>query len=169
MFECVWERVYGCQRLDLCPWVMVAAAGCWQDVPVHKYACVFLHLSVCASHSTCPRMLVASACVQVLLGRRALHVYERVFVFFVWAVETIAQSQHVNLGFVPQRSPFALASVYSWTKGWSETNDLAPVSQSRRTRDEKRKRSEMGKGKMMEASRQTVKEAWEYKEGERRG
>lgn len=53
------------------------------------------------------------------------------------------------------------ASVYLWTKGCFETNDLAPVSQSRRTGDEKRKRSEMEKGEMMEAFRQTVKEAEE--------
>lgn len=59
-------------------------------------------------------------------------------------VETIAQSQRVTLGLAPQCSPSALASVYLWTKGCSETNDLAPVSQSRRTRDEKRKRSETG-------------------------
>lgn len=78
---------------------------------------------------------------------------------FVCMAEAIAQSQCVTLGLMPQRSPFALASVYLWTKGCSETNDLAPVSQSRRTRDEKRKRSEMGKGKMMEAFRQTVKGA----------
>lgn len=56
-------------------------------------------------------------------------------------VETITQSQRVSLGSVPRRSPFALALVYLQTKGCSETNDLAPVSQSRRTRDEKRKRS----------------------------
>lgn len=64
----------------------------------------------------------------------------------VCVVETIAQSQCVTLGLVPQRSPFALASVYLWTKGCSETNDLAPVSQSRRTRDEKRKEVRDGEG-----------------------
>lgn len=90
-------------------------------------------------------MLVASAYVQVLLGRHARHVYECVFVC-VTGGGTIAQSQHVTLGLVPQRSPFALAPVYLWTKGCSETNDLAPVSQSRRTRAEKRKRSENGEG-----------------------
>lgn len=93
-----------------------------------------------------------------------LCMFMSVCVFSVCTVETIAQSQHVTLGLVPRHSLFALAPVYLWTKGCSETNDLAPVSQSRRTSDEKRKRSEMGKGKMMEAFRQMVKEAGEYKD-----
>lgn len=85
-----------------------------------------------------------------LVGR-ALHAYERAHVFFVCTVETIAQSQCVTLGLVPRRSPFALALVYLQTKGCSETNDLAPVSQSRRTRDEKKEVSSGGGGvKMME-------------------
>lgn len=87
---------------------------------------------------------------------------------FVCTVETIAQSQCVTLGLVPQCSPCALASVYLWTKGCSETNDLAPVSQRRRTRDEKRKRSETGgKGKMMEAFRETMRGGERKKEEEK--
>lgn len=66
---------------------------------------------------------------------------------FACTAETISQSQCVTLGLVPQCVPSALASVYLRTKGCSETNDLAPVSQSRRTRDEKRKRSGMETGK----------------------
>lgn len=95
-------------------------------------------------------MLVASACEQVLLCNRALHVYECVSVrvgLFVLIVETITQSQCVGLGLVPQCSPSALASVYMWTKGCSETNDLAPVSQRRRTRDEKGRGQRWGRGK----------------------
>lgn len=61
-------------------------------------------------------------------------------------LETIAQSQCVALGLVPRRSAFALAPVYLRTKGCSETNDLAPVSQSRRTRDGKGKGSAVGVG-----------------------
>lgn len=80
-------------------------------------------------------------------------------------VETISQSQCVTLGLVPQSWVGALASVYLWTKGCSKTNDLAPVSQSRRTGDEKRERSETQEGKkMIEAFRQTVKGTRESKE-----
>lgn len=66
--------------------------------------------------------------------------------FLVSVLETIAQSQRVALGLLPRHSPFALASVYLWTKGCSETNDLAPVSQSRGTRDEKKKEVRDGEG-----------------------
>lgn len=83
----------------------------------------------------------AGACVQVLLGRSCSACLWACACVFVRTVETIAQSQCVTLGLVPRRSPFALALVYLRTKGSSETNDLAPVSQSRRTRDEKRKGS----------------------------
>lgn len=65
----------------------------------------------------------------------------------VRTLETIAQSQCATLGLVPQCSLSALALLYLWTKGCSERNDLAPVSHSRRTRDEQRKRSEMWKAK----------------------
>lgn len=62
--------------------------------------------------------MVASACVQVLLCKRALHVYGVCLcVFPACMLETIAQSQRVTLGLVPQHSPFALASVYLRTKG----------------------------------------------------
>lgn len=91
---------------------------------------------------------MASACVQVLLCKRALHVYGSacLCVFSACMLETIAQSQCVTLGLVPQHSPFALASVYLRTKGCCETNDLTPVSQSRRTRDEKKKEVRDGEG-----------------------
>lgn len=81
----------------------------------------------------------AAACVQVLLGRPCSACLWACACVFVCLVGTITQSQRVTLGLVPWRSPFALALVYLWTKGCSETNDLAPASQSRRTRDEKEK------------------------------
>lgn len=83
-----------------------------------------------------------------------LCMFMTVFVCFLFerTIKTVSQSQRVTLGLVPHCCAFgASASVYLWTKGCSETNDLAPVSQSRRTRDEKRERSETWKGKMMEA------------------
>lgn len=62
-----------------------------------------------------------------------------------------------------------MASVYLWTKGCSEANDLAPVSQRRRTRDEKRGRSETGKEKMMRLSGNNEESRRvKRKEGERR-
>lgn len=126
---------------------------------VSSCTCVCLPVRVCARD--CLWLALVYKCY--LEAVLCMFMSVKVCVFFVCVVETIAQSQHVTLGSVPQRSLFALAPVYLWTKGCSETNDLAPVSQSRRTRDEKRKRSEMRKGKMMEAFRQTVKGAGEKK------
>lgn len=63
---------------------MGAAASYLQDVQAHREACAFLRVFVCfcasvtsVSQSVCLWMLPASACVQVLLGRHALHAYER--------------------------------------------------------------------------------------------
>lgn len=81
MFVWAWQFVCGCQSVSdlihICEWwVMVAAAACRQDVRVHKHVGVFLHVCVSASQSVCPWLLMASACIQVLLGSRALHVHE---------------------------------------------------------------------------------------------
>lgn len=90
---------------------MAAAASYLQDVQAHREACAFLRVFVCfcvsvmsVSQSVCLWMLPASACVQVLLGRHALHAYERAHEgVSVCTEETIAQSQRVTLGPVPQR------------------------------------------------------------------
>lgn len=112
-------------------------------------------------------MLVAAACVQVLHRRRALHVYECLYVCVLFFYFILCTHRRISLkvGVLLLVSCHStLASVYLWTKGCFEANDLAPVSQSRRTRDERRGRSETWKGKMMEAFRRTEMEAGGVKE-----
>ncbi len=152
---------------------MMAAAGCRQDVWVHKHVCVFLCVRlpfrVCVCVPECWWLVLVNKCYFAGVLCMFMSMCVRVCVcVFVCTAETIIQSQCVTLGLVPQRSPFALASVYLWTKGCFETNDLAPVSQSRRTRDEKERGQRWGRGKWCRLSDKCV-ESRRVRKGNRRG
>lgn len=95
-------------------------------------------LSTSATRAACPACLSACSCVCVARARLRACVwrvragdYRSKSACYSWAGATALLS-------LPRPLP-----LYLWTKGCTETNDLAPVSQRRRTTDEKGKRSAM--------------------------
>lgn len=121
----------------------VAAAAWWKDANAPK-----LYYWCCSDAS---HVLLARALAQVLLALRGLHVYQpelcvcaHVRVWRVHAGDYRSKSACYSwagataLLSLPRPLP-----LYLWTKGCTETNDLAAVSQQRRTTDEKGKRSAM--------------------------